>query len=72
MKNYVAKIQQLETQLVQVQNRCRNGFQDRLVLEKDMLLNDLTPSCEGETIDVSSKSMENPFVFHVQFSLLFH
>ncbi|OAY79180.1 Kinesin-like protein BC2, partial [Ananas comosus] len=59
VKNYVAKIQQLETQLVQVQNRCRNGFQDRLVLEKDMLLNDLTPSCEGETIDVSIEAEED-------------
>ncbi|XP_020091220.1 kinesin-like protein KIN-4C isoform X1 [Ananas comosus] len=59
VKNYVAKIQQLETQLVQVQNRCRNGIQDRLVLEKDMLLNDLTPSCEGETIDVSIEAEED-------------
>ncbi|XP_072977535.1 kinesin-like protein KIN-4C [Typha angustifolia] len=62
LKSYVSRIQQLESELVQAQNlsnACRNGFLDRLELEKDTCFNDFTSDCDGGPIGLSSEAEED-------------
>ncbi|CAM0906317.1 unnamed protein product [Alopecurus aequalis] len=57
MKTYISKIQQLESEVTRQKfsTACRNGLNDRLALDKGILLDDLGSGCEEGTPEVSSE-----------------